>query len=196
MVSFLEKYEAAKKAVHPEKLVISGAIGTISLPVLVPLQSFLTYLVHEVGEHLSNEQMQLIAVAMIGIANIVSVALETKALEEKFYSASVMSTAIKVFIRNSMGIAAAGHLINFTQVFLANPVQILNVLSVQAGSGSRPFIENALGVTLALSAWKLVFNAIILQVDTSVLKVPAQKVYDKFRPNNTVNARNDIDLLQ
>lgn len=193
MSTFLEKYEAAKQAVHPDKLLIAGAIAMLSVPVLVPLQSFLTYLVHESGEKISTEWMQILAVAIIGIANAISIAVETKALEEKRYSASPMSTALKVLIKNSLGISTVGHIINFVQIYLANPVQILNFLTLQTGGSNRLFFENAIGVTLALSAWKLIFNALILQVDASVLKVPAKKISDRLKSNRNVGARNEID---
>lgn len=196
MNRLLERYEAAKQAVHPDKLVIALGIAVLSLPVLVPLQSFLTYLVHESGEQLSTEWMQILAVAIIGLANAASIAVETKALEEKRYSASPMSTTLKVIIENSFGIATAGHIINFLQIYLANPVQILNFITLQSGGGNRLFFENAIGVTLALSAWKLIFNGLILQVDTDVLKGPAKKIYDKFKSKPDADAPHDLDLNQ
>ena len=181
MFTLLEKYNSAKQAIHPDKLLIAGAIATFSLPVLVPLQSFLTFLVHESGEKLSTEWIQILAVAIIGLANVASIVVETKTLEKKLYSASPMSTALKVFIKNSLGIATAGHAINFAQIYLANPVQILNFITLQTGGGSRLFFENAIGVTLALSAWKLIFNSLILQVDISVLRESTKGIFKKLR---------------
>jgi|GEM_PF-4674699 len=196
MQNFLEQYEAAKKAVHPDKILVAGMIALLSVPVIVPLQAYLTFLTHEVGENISPEWIQILAVAIIGLANIVSVALETKVLDEKGYSASPMSSIFKVFIKNSMGIASAGHAINFSQMYIANPVQLLNFLSLQAGGGNRLFFENAVGVTLALSLWKLVFNGAILYFDIEVLKVPAKKISQRLKSKQDVSIMHDIDLLQ
>jgi hypothetical protein len=113
----------------------------------VTFQAYLTFLTHEIGENVSPEWIQILAVAIIGLANLISVAVETKTLNEKGYSASPMSSVFKVFIKNSMGIASAGHAINFAQMYLANPVHLLNFLSLQSGGGNRLFFENAVGVT-------------------------------------------------
>lgn len=196
MSTFIEKYEAAKRAVHPDKFVVAGGIALLSIPILVPLQSYLTYLIHESGEQLSTEWLQILAVAIIGLANTISIAVETKALEEKQYSASPMSTTLKVFIKNSLGIATAGHAINFAQIYLVNPVHLINFYSLQVGGGSRLFFENAIGVTLALSAWKLFFNTGIIYLNNEVLKGPAKKISDRFRTNEDARAMHDIDLLQ
>lgn len=197
MEALIKKYNAAKEAAHPDKILIAGLIAASSVPAIVPLQIFLTYLTHETSKDISPEGIQILAVAIIGLANAISIAVETKALEKKQYSASPMSTILKVFIGNSLGISSAGHMINFVQIYLANPVHLLNFLTLQAGGGNRLFVENAIGVTLSLSLWKLIFNGLILLIDIDKLKEPAKKISNKLKTKKQqATIMYEIDLIQ
>jgi hypothetical protein len=163
MPTLREKFKDAQARVKPEKLAISTSIAGISIFSIVPLQSLLTLAIHEAGEEYSTSVIKILAIALIGIAGVSSIAVETKVLKEKEYSASILGTTIHIATGNSLTAAISDHMVNYLTTFGINPVHAFNIAAAASGDGGRLFYENASAVAITLAAWNIVFNTLIWQ---------------------------------
>ncbi len=192
MPTLLELYRIGKEKVPPDKMLIALAISLPSATPLVAIQTLCTVLLHETGKELSSEAMKLLAVALIGLVNLTSFAVEIKALDKRGYSASPISTALQASIKNSKIVSFLSHAINTTYMTGLSPGNLAVVL---ASDPIRVAFENAAGVAAGLALWKIVFNILIYGTDHKVLFEPAQKLYYKLRPDDYPGMR-DINKLQ
>lgn len=174
MLKLKEKYTDARARVKPEKLAISTGIAGLSIFTILPLQSVLTYILHEVGKEIPTESLRMLAVATIGLANAASIAVETTTLNQKEYSSSPVVTTVRMLSGNSLGVSIGGHILRFMQAYGVNPVHAFNIAAAASGDGGRLFLENATAVTLSLVIWNISCNALILQDS-------AEKLLSKFR---------------
>jgi len=158
-----EMFKETQARVEPKKLAISTGIVGISVFAIVPLQSLLTYAIHEAGEEYSTSTIKFIAISLIGIANTASITLEKKVLEKEKYSASLLGTTVHIATGNSLTAAISDHAVNFLTAFGINPVHAFNIASAASGDSGRLFYENASAVAITLAAWNIVFNTLIWQ---------------------------------
>lgn len=175
-----ETWQTAKERVQPKHLAISTGIAGISTFAIIPIQSFITYSIHELGKEASTDTIKILAVALIGLANINSIAVEANTLTKKQYSASTIATVTKIIIKDSFFSSLTGHTLNFLQAYSINPIQAFNFSAVVNGDGGRLFFENGVSVAVTLAIWNIFFN-------TLILKVSPENILERLRIKKTKN---------
>lgn len=69
-------------------------LSLASHAVMIPLEAGITYVVHEAGNDVDQTLLKILAIGIIGIANMASVAVETKTLQKQGYSASPVGSML------------------------------------------------------------------------------------------------------
>lgn len=159
----IEYYGSVKERFSPEKSAISGILVLLSFGI-IPVQTALTAIIHEYGHEIPTDEIKIIAIALLGVANIVSTAVETKALKEKQYSASLKATTLNIASGRPLESSIVAHISNFAQASTVfNPVNFLSIPAAFSGDGGRLIAENTIAITTAMGLWSIGFNTLILK---------------------------------
>lgn len=155
----VELYRNARQRVNPEGLAISTTISTASLGVIVPMEAGITYVLHEVGKEVDPNILKFATIALLGIANMASVAIEAKTLKKKQYSSSPIGSTLNVATGKPL-LSTVGELaFNHAQLTVFNPINAVAI----ANSDSQLLAESVAATSFTLSAWSIPMNTLILQ---------------------------------
>lgn len=194
-----------------EGMTLTGALGVLSLA-LVPVHSTLTVLIHESSEHISDEHMWVIAVAVLGVVNLIGIPLEAKTLEKTHYSSSASATATYDATGNPWLGSVVNHLQHYPRAVALNPIVYAKIWEMLIGQGmtwhglqeligregGRLTAESAITVTATLGLWSIAFNYLILteRAEPVVDRIRQiwTKVFHVFRGRQ--DQMTEIDLIQ
>jgi len=180
----LELYQKGKERVTFDKLTVIGAITALAPSVLVPLQLACTAFVHEKLVDLPDESVRMLAIAIIGLATMASIATEIPALHRRGYSASITSSTLQVLTGKSLWrsslVSVSTHVATGPMLVGMSPGNILAILTADLG---RLGWENGAGVILGVTFWRMFFNTLIYFVDSKKLMEPAEKIHYTLNPD-------------
>jgi hypothetical protein len=172
------------KNLTPDKTLVIGAITALATYGLLPIQLACAALIHEIEKDQTDESVRILAIAIMGLATLLSIASEIPTLHKRGYSASFTSSGVQAVTKKSIlkssAISVGTHLVTTPILVGASPGNVLAILTADLG---RLGFENAAGVVVGLTIWRVFFNAIIHQVDSKVLVEPAQNIYYRLRPD-------------
>lgn len=195
-----------------EGMTFTGVLGVLSLG-LIPVHSTLTVLLHESSEQISDEQMWVIAIAILGAVNLVGIPLEAKTLKKTHYSSSASATALYDATGNAWLGSIVNHLQHYPRAIAFNPIVYVKIWELMMGQGGITWLtlqevigreggrltaESAITVTATLGLWSIAFNHLILteKAEPVVDKIRQMwtKVFHVFRGRQ--DQMTEIDLLQ
>lgn len=156
MPNFIEAYRSARQRINPEGLAFSGAVTLSSPAVMLPLQAGITYAIHEIAKEANPTLLKFVAIGVLGIANAVSVAVETKALTNENYSASPVATSLNILTGKPLLSSIGGHFVNYAGLSVLSPIE-----AVISGN-NKVLLEGAVATTLTLPAWFTSLNTLVL----------------------------------
>lgn len=159
MFNVKENFRAMQQRFNPEGLAVSATLASASPFAIIPLHALLTIALHETGREVPTHTLQYIAIGMLGVSNIVSSYVESRALNGYNYSASPTASTINMMTGHAFLSSGFVHMSNFATFFLFNPVSAYAFVN---GDG-RLLTESAGSVTLALTSWRTAMNTLILQ---------------------------------
>ncbi|MCR4326848.1 MAG: hypothetical protein NUV52_04300 [Candidatus Roizmanbacteria bacterium] len=180
MSNIIEGFRAARARIKPEGFAFSAASSYMSPTIMVPLYGALTYAAHEANTVFDTNAFTVGAIAVLGIANAISITAEAKALTKEGYSSSVIANTLQVATGNPLLSSIGGHVSNYAQLFLINPINSAALLSE-----NRELLTESLGATsLTLTAWLTAMNSLVITGKTKeftdgvtrVRKYIAQKI--------------------
>ncbi len=175
MSRIIEGLRAARGRIKPEGFAFSAACTWISPTVVVPVYGALTYTAHEAHTSVDAHAFVIGAIAVLGIANAISIAAATKALEEEGYNSSVVASTLQVATGNPLLSATLSHASSYAQLLVANPVNSAALL----GANFDLLTESMGATSLTLAAWFAATNALVLTGKTKEFteRVMATKKY-------------------
>lgn len=175
-----QRYDSAKERINPEGLAVTSSIFLASIPSILPIEATLTYAIHE----LSGDNPDLARAALVGVsgvANIASVALESRALKEKEYSASPYGSAFNIMTGKPVVSSVLEHAGNHAYLQLTNPISAIAIYN----SDSQLLIDSIIATSLTIPLWFIPFNALILSGKTdpfvNKMKSVRESAMRKFR---------------
>lgn len=157
MLKTIEVLRAARQRINPEGLAISLTLAYTSPAVIVPLEAGLTYVIHEIGKGTDPNLLRLTAIGVFGLASAISVATEARALRVQEYSASPTASLLNVLTGRPFLAALGGHLFNYTQLLVLNPINMVAIISADG----RLLAESVGSTSLALTLWLTTMNSLI-----------------------------------
>ncbi len=195
-----------------EGITFTGAIGLLSTG-LLPIHSALTVWLHESSEHISDEKMWVLAIAVLGIVNAVNIPLEAKSLDKVHYSSSATATALYDATGKPWLASIINHLQFYPRAIALNPIIYyklweelasrggINLSDLQAvvlNDGSRLTAESAVTVTATIGLWAIAFNYLILTEKTQPVVDGISRMWNRvlrtFRGKH--DQLNEINLIQ
>lgn len=154
----IESFRSARQRINPEGLAFSGAAALASPAVMLPVQAGLTYAIHEISKETDPTLLKFIAIGILGIANAVSIAAETKALNVDNYSAGPISSTVNILTGKSYLSSLVGHVANYVQLSIVNPI---NAAALITGN-NQLLMESEAATALTFTGWSISMNALIL----------------------------------
>lgn len=195
-----------------EGTTFAGMLGVLSTPLSV-VHAVLTKVLHESSEQITDDQLWVIAIAMMGLVDLVGIPLETRALKKKHYSASLSASTIYDSTGHAWLGATVNHLLHYPRAFAFNPVIYTKIAEAVMGGngpiihtlkdvvtreGGRLAAESIIGVTITYGLWSIAFNHLILteRAEPVVDRIRQMwtKVFHIFRGRQDQMA--EIDLIQ
>ena len=159
MPNIKEAYSSAMKRVNPEGLAISTTVAYASLGFIVPMEAGITYAIHEAAKVTDQSALGLGIAAVVGITNAVSVAVETRTLEKKKYSASPIGSALTAATGKPLASSIGEHIFNNVQLSILNPINAVAVVS----NNPSLLVQSMAATSIALSLWDIPINSLILR---------------------------------
>ncbi len=195
-----------------EGITLTGAIGLLSIG-LLPIHSTLTVWLHESSEHVSDEQMWMLAIAILGIVNAINIPMEAKTLEKTHYSSSATATALYDATGQPWLASIINHLQFYPRAIALNPViyyklwqELANrggihwsgLQDVVLSEGSRLTAESAVAVSATIGLWAIAFNYLILTDKTQPVVDAIGRMWTKVLRTlrGKQNQMFEIDLIQ
>lgn len=161
MESFRKSISRARQRVNPDGLAASSVIA-LSASLFVPeTQIFFTTTFHELARGLTTEQVIPLAVGLIGVSTLASIAVDAKTLLGKKFSSNPVSTLSYTFINNPVLASSAAHVANLVKANVFNPIHVAVALASLSGDG-RLFFENTASFALTVGLWHIATNLLIL----------------------------------
>ncbi len=126
---------------------------------IMPMQAGITYAVHEFGKEVSPDIYRIFVIGAIALINAISVATETKALTEKKYSSSPISSTLNIATDKPLVASLGSNAINYAQLSVLNPI---NAGALLTENGSL-LLASAASTSIALGLWRTIMNTLIMQ---------------------------------
>jgi len=156
MPNIIEAYRAARKRVKPEGLAFSGTCSFISPAIMLPIQGGITFAAHEIAKEIDPNLVKFFTIAIIGLANALSLIAETKALSRENYSDSPLATTFNILTGRPFLSSLAGHFLNYAQLSVLSPIEASIV------GDKNIILEGAIASTLTLPAFSIPLNTLVL----------------------------------
>ncbi len=154
----IEAFRSARERINPEGLAFSTAVTFVSPAVLPAVSAGVTLAVHELAKETNPELMKILAIAVLGTLNALSVTAETKALKADNYSASPVSSSLHILTGKPLLSSLAGHALNYAHLSLLKPINWYAITT----KNSELLIESEGSTTMMLTAWFTTLNALVL----------------------------------
>jgi hypothetical protein len=152
-----EALYSVRRRAHPEGVAISGTLMPASLMIMAPIGAGLTYAAHELGQSIDPNTMRVIAIGVIGIANAVSSAVQSRALREHGYSSSFSANLFHTMTGRPFLSAVGAHIGYAAQLALLNP---FNYAALVNGD-EKLFMEGMGASVVASTTWSTTMNTLI-----------------------------------
>ena len=179
-----ELYQKGKERVSIDKAIVIGAITALSTYGLLPIQIACTALIREIEKDQPDESLRILAIAIMGLATLVSIASEIPTLHKRGYSSSFTSSTLQLLVGKSAGksslVSVGTHLATGPALVGISPGNIMAILTADLG---RLGWENGAGVIMGVTLWRVFFNALIYSVDSKKLMEPAENIYYTLKPD-------------
>lgn len=175
MQSVRERYNSAKGRINPEGLAVTSAIFTASIPSILPIEAGLTTATRLLSSGTPGfAEATLIGIS--GIANVASVALESRALRKKEYSASPYGTAFNIMTGKPKFSSALEHAGNHVYLQITNPINAIAVYN----HDDQLLVDSIIATSLTIPLWFIPFNALILSGRTDPFVNRMKKVRESI----------------
>ncbi len=152
-------WSSAKERVHPEGIIIGGAVGVATPLIASPLAEGLTSAVQEFKGQLDQDLLRAITVGAIATVGAFSVARESRTLDEQGYSASSSTNVLNVATGKRKTSSVIGH--------AAGSVELLGIntlAEVVFFGGNKPVLTEGLPTAILVTAGlRAGMNTLILQ---------------------------------
>lgn len=168
MPNVRERYHSAKGRINPEGLAVTSAIFTASIPSILPIEASLTTASHILSS--GNPDLTRTALAGVSLAlNAASIALESRVLRKKDFSASPYGSAFNIMTGKPTFSSALEHAGNHVYLQLTNPINAIAVYN----HDDQLLVDSIIATSLTIPAWFIPFNALILsgRIDPFVNKM-------------------------
>jgi hypothetical protein len=170
-----------RRSTNGEAFGISTTLAISSGFILPAVQSALTLTVHEI---FNNEKLRFAGILVFGaaalVSNAASVYIEYKALKEKGYSNSPVTTGANKLIEKPALISLASHVYHLAVLGLINPVNIMTFINILNGDQtSRLVLENALSIATVNAGWNILTDGLIWKEKITPLVRKLEKVNKK-----------------
>lgn len=174
--------QLARSGTNKEAFGVSTTLAVSSGFILPTVQSAMTLTVHEI---LNNERLRPVGMIALGIttlaANLVSLYVESKALKEKGYSNSPVTTGAFKLTEKPKLVALASHIYHLAILGLINPVNIVTFVNILNGNqAERLVIENALSIATINAGWNILTDGLIWKDKIKPLAETLEKVNNKI----------------
>lgn len=181
MLNPIETLRSVRQRINPEGLMFSAAVTATSPAIIPSVGAGMTFIAHRLAQENDPDLTKIAAAGIIGLMNVASVVVETKALESHKYSASPISSSFYVLTDRPLLSSLFGHFVNYAQISVLNPINIFAV----ATKDTQLLIESEGAFSLALTSWFTSLNTLVLLDKTrpfidSVKKI-REAIQEKFR---------------
>ncbi len=155
--SVKERYVSAKGRINPEGLAVTSAIFTASIPSILPIEASLTTAAHILS---NNGSPDLTRSALVGVSlalNAASIAIESRVLRDKDYSASPYGSAFNIMTGKPRLSSALEHAGNHVYLQLTNPINVIAIYN----HDDQLLVDSIIATSLTIPAWFIPFNLLI-----------------------------------
>lgn len=117
-----------------------------------------------------------VAVGVLGLSTLASIAIEARTLQKEKFSASYVSTLTYIAIKNPVRASSLAHVVNLAKAYFSNPMHIFSLITALSGDGGRLLTENTAAFALTLGLWHIATNTLILKGKTKPLTNGIKKI--------------------
>lgn len=157
--AFHSAKQTARQKIGPRGLFVSTLLSTAAFPILVAAEGGLTHEINALAAVTDPNLFKLTAIGVLGLTNVASIALESRTLAKKRYSASLASTTFNTKTDKPSIAALGGHIYSYAKYAVLNPANVIALLN----SDSKLAGEGAISTSLTMVSWYMVMNTLILK---------------------------------